>query len=100
RFSLHRKDLPGKPDIVLLKYRTVVFVHGCFWHRHPNCKRAAIPATNREYWLPKFQRTVARDKANRRKLRRMGWKVVIVWECELKRPERLGPRLARRIQSK
>lgn len=98
RFSLHRKDLPGKPDIVMPKYHTVVFVHGCFWHRHGKCKRATTPSTNRDYWLPKFERTIARDKANQRRLRRMGWGVIVVWECELKKPERLAARLVRGLQ--
>ncbi len=93
RFSLHRRDLPGAPDIVLPKHRTAVFVHGCFWHRHRNCKRATTPASRPEYWLPKFERTVARDKSNLRRLRKLGWRVVVVWECELKHPERVLRRL-------
>lgn len=95
RFRIHRNDLPGKPDIVLSKYMTAVFVHGCFWHRHPRCKRASTPSTNMSYWLPKFERTVARDRKNQRLLRRMGWKVAIVWECQINNPEKLIRRLAR-----
>lgn len=90
RFRLHRKDLPGAPDIVLPKYDTVIFVHGCFWHRHPGCSRATTPATRREYWLPKFERTVRRDAKNQAELRRLGWNVVIVWECELRDLDELG----------
>lgn len=93
RFRLHRKDLPGNPDIVLPKYSTVVFVHGCFWHRHPGCRRATTPAVNQDYWLAKFDRTVERDKKNMNELRKRGWQVVVVWECELRNPDRLANRL-------
>ncbi len=93
RFRLHRKDLPGKPDIVLPKWGAVVFVHGCFWHRHPHCKRATMPADNADYWRAKFARNKARDKANVKKLEKLGWRVIIVWECELKRLDELGERL-------
>ena len=97
RFSLHRKELPGEPDIVLPKWSTVVFVHGCFWHRHPRCKRASMPADNSEYWQAKFSRNKARDKANRKKLEKLGWRVIIVWECELKNKDALFERLVRQI---
>src|SRR5947209_4336932 len=81
RFRLHRKDLPGKPDIVLPKYRAVIFVHGCFWHRHPGCRKATAPKTNLEYWHAKFSSNVTRDKENRRQLRALGWRTLVVWEC-------------------
>lgn len=84
RFRLHRKDLPGKPDIVLPGRRTVIFVHGCFWHCHRSCPRATIPASRQEYWRPKFERTIARDRENQEELRRQGWNVIVVWECETK----------------
>jgi DNA mismatch endonuclease (patch repair protein) len=84
RFRLHRKDLPGRPDIVLPKYYTVIFVHGCFWHRHPGCKRASLPTSNVDYWEKKFERNVERDKENKDKLLKKGWKVLTIWECELK----------------
>ena len=84
RFRLHRKDLPGKPDIVLPKYRTVIFVHGCFWHRHKGCKRCTMPKTNRDYWLEKFSHNIVKDGEYIRKLENDGWKVLIVWECETK----------------
>jgi DNA mismatch endonuclease (patch repair protein) len=87
RFRLHRKNLPGKPDLVLTKYQTVIFVHGCFWHRHPGCKEASTPSTRRAYWLPKFQRTVERDKRNKRLLMKLGWRVLVIWECETKNEE-------------
>lgn len=82
RFRLHRKDLPGKPDIVLPKYKTVIFVHGCFWHRHPGCRRSTVPMDNARYWTEKFDRNCKRDNQNRTKLEANGWRVLIVWECE------------------
>jgi len=97
RFRLHRKDLPGTPDIVLPKYGTVIFVHGCFWHRHPACKKASMPQTNKEFWEAKLARNVERDRENAEALRRLGWKVLVVWECELKNPEILSVRLQREL---
>lgn len=98
RFRLHRADLPGKPDIVLPKYKAVIFVHGCFWHRHANCPRASTPATRQDYWLPKFRRTVVRDKRNRELLRCAGWNVIIVWECELRDIQQLAARMLDRLR--
>jgi len=89
RFRLHRKDLPGKPDIVLPKYKTVILVHGCFWHHHKNCKRSNWPKSNQDYWIPKIERNIERDKENKRLLKENGWKVVVVWECEVKDPDKL-----------
>ncbi len=83
RFRLHVKDLPGKPDIVLPKYKTVIEVRGCFWHRHPGCKIATTPSTNTEFWQKKFAQNVARDKENEEKLKQLGWNVIIIWSCEL-----------------
>jgi len=85
RFSLRRKDLPGKPDVVLKKYKTVVFVHGCFWHQHPGCREASKPKTREEYWAEKLARNIARDKKNKIELKRLGWRVITIWECELER---------------
>jgi DNA mismatch endonuclease (patch repair protein) len=85
RFRLHDSKLPGKPDIVLPKYKCAVFVHGCFWHAHSGCKYYRDPKTNAEYWVPKIQRNVERDKQAISDLSSMGWKVEIVWECELKK---------------
>ena len=82
RFRLHQKGMPGRPDIVLPKYQTVVFVHGCYWHRHPGCRFAYTPKSREEFWQHKFRKNVARDKANRTDLAALGWNVVIVWECE------------------
>jgi DNA mismatch endonuclease (patch repair protein) len=81
RYSLGRKDLPGRPDIVLPKYRAVVFVHGCFWHRHRGCKDATLPGTRPAFWQAKFQENVTRDRRNRKALEKLGWRVQVVWEC-------------------
>jgi DNA mismatch endonuclease (patch repair protein) len=83
RFSLRRRELPGTPDIVLRKYRTVVFVHGCYWHRHAGCKQASTPKTRREFWEEKFRRNVARDARCQAELSALGWRVLVVWECEV-----------------
>ena len=80
RFRLHVKKLPGKPDIVLAKHRTVIFVHGCFWHRHKGCKQASTPKSNQAFWQEKFARNVERDRRNVRSLKQLGWKVIIIWE--------------------
>jgi DNA mismatch endonuclease (patch repair protein) len=83
RFRLHQQDLAGRPDIVLPRYSTAIFVHGCYWHRHPGCRHATTPSSNRAFWLEKFAGTVTRDKRNREALEATGWAVAIVWECEL-----------------
>jgi DNA mismatch endonuclease, patch repair protein len=84
RFRLHSKDLPGKPDIVLPKYRIAIFVHGCFWHRHPSCRNATMPSTRTEFWAAKFEGNVERDARNIVALEEAGWTVITVWECDLK----------------
>jgi len=83
RFRLHRKDLPGKPDIVLPKYKTVIFVHGCFWHRHEGCKNAYMPKSNVEFWEAKFQRTILNDCKVLNELQLLEWKVIFLWECKI-----------------
>ena len=83
RFRLHRRDLPGTPDLVFPRYRTAVFVHGCFWHRHPQCKNARLPATNAEWWRTKLRANQRRDRRQRRELLAAGWRVLVVWECEV-----------------
>ena len=84
RFRLHAKKLPGRPDIVLPKYKTAIFVHGCFWHRHAGCRNATTPSTRAEFWQEKFDGNVRRDARNRADLKAAGWTVMTVWECELK----------------
>ena len=96
RFRLHVASLPGTPDIVLPRHRSVIFVHGCFWHRHPRCKRSFLPATRQEYWRDKFERNKSRDRRVQKLLKKEGWKVLIVWECQTTRPRRA--RLEQRLR--
>lgn len=93
RFRLHRKDLPGKPELVFPKRRVAVFVHGCFWHRHTQCSKASTPKSRTEYWQAKFDANVTRDAQVAQKLEAMGWHVEIVWECETRDPDALRQRL-------
>jgi DNA mismatch endonuclease (patch repair protein) len=95
RFRLHRKDLPGKPDIVLPKYKVVIFVHGCFWHHHKGCKYAYIPKSRTDFWLEKFKNNTERDCKVVDELTEMGWRVHIIWECEIKTPECVSERFKR-----
>lgn len=85
RFRKNDRRYPGHPDVVLPKYKTVVFVNGCFWHRHEGCRYASTPATNREFWNQKFERNVERDAREQKELHELGWKVIVAWECELKK---------------
>ncbi|RAU21674.1 very short patch repair endonuclease [Paramagnetospirillum kuznetsovii] len=89
RFRLHVKKLPGCPDIVFSRKKTVIFVHGCFWHRHQDCKKATTPKSNLKFWEEKFLRNVERDAEDRRKLERLGWRVCVIWQCETAPPDRL-----------
>lgn len=84
RFRLHRRDLPGSPDLVFPRHRAVIFVHGCFWHRHPGCRFATTPATNQGFWAAKFAANVQRDRYTIDALREMGWRIGVVWECQLR----------------
>lgn len=85
RFRIHVKQLPGSPDIVLPKYRTVIFVHGCFWHRHKGCKFTYKPKSRKDFWSEKFRQNIKRDKQQQKKLSELGWKVLVIWECETKK---------------
>ena len=87
RFRIHRRDLPGSPDLLFPGRKTALFVHGCFWHRHENCTEATTPKTNTDYWSRKFRRNMERDRENRKKLEEEGWKVLVIWECETKTRE-------------
>ena len=100
RFRLQAAELPGRPDIVLPKYRTVVFVHGCFWHRHKDCRFAYRPKSRVEFWQKKFDENIGRDAQARRRLRKLGWRVVVVWECQTVSRERLSIRLERVLSRK
>lgn len=93
RYRLHGAKLPGKPDLVFSCRRKVVFVHGCFWHRHPRCRYATSPKTRADFWQKKFASNVARDRRVRRELRAAGWDVMTVWQCELKQPDKLVERI-------
>jgi len=97
RFSLRRKDLPGKPDIVLPARHAVVFVHGCFWHQHEGCRNASMPSTRRPFWEAKLKGNVARDRRIGEELRSLGWRVMTVWECELADEDCVARRLARAL---
>lgn len=85
RFRLHDRSLPGKPDIVMKKHNAVIMVHGCYWHRHPGCRNTTTPSTRTDFWVEKFEGTVARDKRNQADLTALGWRVITVWECDLKK---------------
>ena len=99
RYGLHSKGLPGHPDLVLRRLCAVIFVHGCFWHRH-ECEAATLPATNREYWAGKQQRNCDRDRRNIRTLRRSGWSVLVIWECQTRNLPRLERRLRRFLEER
>ena len=93
RFRLHSKDLPGSPDIVLPKYKTVIFVHGCFWHRHENCKYASTPKIRQEFWNKKFKTNIERDLEIQDKIKNLDWRSVVIWECETKNIENLREKI-------
>ena len=97
RFRLQGAKLPGRPDVVLSKHRTVVVVHGCFWHRHRRCRFAYTPKSNVDFWTRKFEENVARDKRTMRALRALGWSVVTIWECETRDPKALAAAITDRI---
>jgi DNA mismatch endonuclease (patch repair protein) len=94
RFRLYVKDLPGKPDIVLPRHKKIIFIHGCFWHQHEGCQQAARPTSNTDYWNKKLDRNVIRDNGNIQKLEYLGWKVLIIWECEIKKRDALLEKLS------
>ena len=98
RFRLHRKELPGSPDIVLPKFRTAIFVHGCYWHRHPDCRFAYTPKSRVDFWTRKFDENVARDRRVISDLSAAGWRVLIVWECEVRDLIALRARLTRDLR--
>lgn len=83
RYRKNVTELPGKPDLVLPKYKTVIFVHGCFWHQHEGCKYATVPDTRTEFWVEKFRKNIENDRLNQERLVAMGWKVLVIWECEV-----------------
>ncbi|WP_244471144.1 very short patch repair endonuclease [Rhizobium ecuadorense] len=99
RYRLHRRELPGRPDIAFGNRKKAIFVHGCFWHRHPGCKKASVPATRSEFWADKFARNVERDREVERKLQALGWTTLTVWECETSKTAFLQERLRAFLES-
>ena len=93
RYRLHVNKLPGKPDIVIAKNKTVIFINGCFWHQHKGCKRQALPKTNKKYWLSKLKNNILRQKKHIAELRKNGWKAIIIWECQVKKQNYLVKKL-------
>lgn len=83
RFRLHRRDLPGRPDLTLPRHRVVIFVNGCFWHQHQGCREGRVPSSNVDYWRPKLERNVARDREALEELAARGWRTLVIWECEV-----------------
>lgn len=100
RFRLHANTLPGKPDIVLPKYQTAIFVHGCYWHRHEGCKYAYTPKTRIEFWEKKFDNNINRHKKVENELKQSGWKVFVIWECEIKDTDKLINRITKMLTKK
>jgi len=99
RYALHRNDLPGKPDLVLVRHKKIIFVHGCFWHMH-NCRKGrSMPQTRKKFWQTKRKGNKDRDKRNLKKLRKQGWKVLIIWECQTKNTEKLTQKLRKFLTS-
>jgi len=99
RFRLHRRDLPGKPDLVFPGHRSVVFVHGCYWHQHPGCKRGQLPKSAQDFWRDKFTTNLLRDARNEATLRESGWNVIVIWECETKNDETISQALLPLVRS-
>lgn len=93
RFRLHRSDLPGSPDLVFPRHRAVIMVHGCFWHRHPGCRLASTPKSRRDYWEAKFRGNVVRDRRSESELVELGWRVLVIWECETKDEAEVAERI-------
>lgn len=100
RFRLHRRDLPGTPDLVFPRHRIILFVHGCFWHRHPGCRMATTPKSHVQFWQEKFERNVERDRSNMLELKALGWHPKVIWECETKKPDVLAKLLRKIFQQR
>lgn len=98
RYRLHVRKLPGSPDLVFPSRHIAIFVHGCFWHQHPGCKAARMPKSRLDFWAPKLKGNLARDKRNRHALRKLGWTVIVIWECQTRAPKKLA-KLATKIKS-
>ncbi len=99
KYRTHVRELPGSPDFVISASRRAIFVHGCFWHQHRPCGIYRMPKTRLDFWVPKLQRNRSRDRANRAELRRLGWRYLIIWECQLRDPDRLAARIKRFVEA-
>jgi len=97
RYRKNDKRFPGKPDIILPKYKTAIFVHGCFWHHHDNCRAAALPQTNYEFWKNKMETNIKRDRKNQKDLKKLGWKILVIWQCQIKNRELFEKTMKRTI---
>jgi len=97
RYRLHRRDLPGCPDMVFQGKKKAIFINGCYWHLHNCNKGRSIPATRKKFWQQKFERTIERDKSNYRALKKLGWQILVVWECQTKRPEKIVHKITKFI---
>ena len=102
RYRLHRKDLPGKPDLTLPRLKKVIFVHGCFWHQHddPKCKIVRKPKSRKDYWYPKLRRNVERDREHQKRLKKLGWQFILIWECEVENTSKLTRKLSEFLNRK
>ena len=98
RYRLHVKELPGKPDLVFPSRRCILMVHGCFWHGHKGCRESRMPQSNQDYWVAKLEKNYARDRVHLRALRRLGWRVMVVWECQTENQSKIEPRLIRFLE--
>lgn len=99
RFRLHSSQLPGKPDLVFASRKKVIYVHGCFWHMHSTCREGRVPSSRTEYWKPKLERTVQRDAGHLKEIKRMGWRALVIWECNLRKLDRVERRIRRFLES-
>lgn len=99
RYRKNDKRFLGKPDIVLPKYKMVIFIHGCFWHHHKNCSKSSLPQTNRDFWKNKIQGNVERDKLNKKKLKELGWKIIVLWQCRMKNRNLFEKSMSKLIKS-
>ena len=97
RYRLHKSELPGKPDIVIARAKIVIFVNGCFWHQHKNCKKRAVPKSNKEYWEKKLRRNIEKQKEDIKKLKKSGWKIHKIWECQTKDENKLFKKLSKLV---